>query len=375
MPDQNQDTEIQKEAAASDKKKLKPMADDDRAKLKIFISHRHDDMKYADVIRTELLDWGLSNEQIHQSSSSQAEGPTMGKELIKSLKEFLHACHLVIFVYTRDEYDWSWCAYEIGVAEDPQVHTAIVTYLVFADIPDFQKDKLGVKIESVDIQKFVKDFHTTPNFIPGHGAFYPTLDPTVLENRAGRLLQNLQEVKSKDTEAEVKPNARWGYIKVYIDGKLLNPLVDKYETLTSKKNSKEVEDDKAKVLVEVRDTLTANLIVKEWGQWGLNHFGISPGQEKEKVTAGVSLGQLENLWKASVDKEGQSWLNEIVDEIWAFRTSANHRLSWQQYRSGAFGGQVVSYFYPVVTHAYLHKDGSREYDITTFIMSNDGVKK
>ena len=229
-----------------------PMSESDRVQLKIFISHKHENKAYADAIRTELLDWGFVNDAVHQSSASEASGPSIGKDLNQSIRDFLHACNLLIFIYTRKEFNWEWCSYEIGVADDPTVNNNVAIFQMFGDVPKLHGHRRIVKFDEQDVQKFVRDFHKRHDFFPGYSAFSPNLEDTVIERRASRLFEALTQVKDVDPhslQSTPKREIRYGYFRLQIDGNVLNPLYERWN-----------DPDGAKVsLEEVRATLRANL--------------------------------------------------------------------------------------------------------------------
>ena len=56
---------------------------------------------------------------IHCSSHTDFRRPTAGDSLAVSLKRALGASDVVVFIFTSEAEDWSWCMWECGVATDP----------------------------------------------------------------------------------------------------------------------------------------------------------------------------------------------------------------------------------------------------------------
>ncbi len=192
---------------------LQPMNDEERRAIKIFISHKHENKDYADAIRSQLTSWGLTNEQMHQSSANEASRPIVGSDLTASIKEFLVGCHLVIFVYTHKEFNWEWCSYEIGLADDLTVGTRIVTFQMYDDPPEIQTERVLVKFNQDGIRQFVQDFHKQPDFFPGHGAFMSNSEDSAIDIRAASLYIALKKAKVEDAFGSGKSDreTRWGY--------------------------------------------------------------------------------------------------------------------------------------------------------------------
>lgn len=335
-----------------------PMSDSDRDQLKVFISHKHENKAYADVIRTELLDWGFLNESVHQSSASEASGPPIGKDLNQSIRGFLHACNLLIFIFTKKEFNWEWCSYEIGVADDPKVKNNIAVFQIFNDVPKLHGNRRIVQFDEQDVQKFVREFHKRTDFFPGYGAFSQNLEDTVLQRRASRLFEALSQVKEVDpysVQTIPKREIRYGYFRLKIDGDVINPLFEKWNDPAGTKVT----------LEEVRTTLRANLKIIGSEGWGLFHFGVSEGQRDKPVLEEWTVERLEKQWKQSLKKEPtDTWVNEVVDDIWGFRNSDAPKLSWKPHES-AFSKEL---FYPVVMYTDMHADGSRNYDVYTILI-------
>ena len=93
--------------------------------IDIFISHRHDDEKIANVITKHLLGWEVSKNSIFQSTSVE-NATTIGGTLQDEVQKALHEARVLFFIFTSASADWQWCIYEIGLATNPETPTRIV---------------------------------------------------------------------------------------------------------------------------------------------------------------------------------------------------------------------------------------------------------
>ncbi|MCG8406268.1 MAG: hypothetical protein MI923_13810 [Phycisphaerales bacterium] len=334
---------------------LEPMTEEQRSSLKIFISHKHDDRDYADVVTSQLFTWGFQENQIFQSTSRKAKSPGVGQPITPEIKQFLHDCHLVIFIYTHKRLNWEWPAFEIGVAEDPKVSTMIVTLQIFDDQPAIQQERRIVQLTSDDVHSLVRDFHTRPNFFPGFGA-YQKLAPDGIANRAQTLYDELIKIKQLDkSETDEAPDreSRWGYVRVRVDGDVMRQLYEKWENT----------EDKEAIRGEIHECLADKLIIVDGTGWALYHNGVAQGAEETPVKEKWSLRKLESFWRETIEAKDQpGWLEEVLREIWRFRTAKRSQLSWTKYPS-AYSEKD---FYPIVLHTDKYENGAREYDIYTF---------
>ena len=344
----------------TDRELANSMTDAQRRELKIFISHKHENREYATVLREQLLGWNLTNEQIVQTSSAEAATPLVGSELNREIKQFLYDCHLVIFIYTKKELNWEWCSYEIGVAEDPKVDTRISTIQIYDDEPVIQKHRTITLLNLEDVKKFVKDFYRRPGVFPGYPPYFPEMEDTAINLKAELLYNSLLKAKAEDklSDGSISQESRWGSVKLRVEGEVINPL---YEEWSKAEDTSHLKD-------KVYEALKENLKIIGNEQQGLLYFGLAPGTEDLPIDDNWNLKKLEQHWRASIDDaSATSWLDEILEEIWAFRTGHTTKLSGKPYESSysKYG------FYPMVTHVYKHPNGSREYDIYTFIFKTD----
>jgi len=136
---------------------------------RLFISHKHVDSKIADAIRSFVTMHSGGRVDVFQSSSPWADAPKVGRNLNKQLREALWKTSVVILVYTESDQDWSYCMWECGVASHPQSpDTSIVLFQCTGSSPVLFAEQVNVNARDfVDIQKFVDQFLTSPDFFPG----------------------------------------------------------------------------------------------------------------------------------------------------------------------------------------------------------------
>jgi hypothetical protein len=148
-------------AAASQQAQRKPL---------LFISHRHADIGIANAVRDFISDRSGDKVRVFQSSSAAAEGPKFGKDLNEELARALWEASMVILIYTTPDHDWSYCMYECGLAIEPGTpDTRPILFQCGGGYPNMFAGEVRVNVRSfVDIQRFVNEFLTSPNFFPGY---------------------------------------------------------------------------------------------------------------------------------------------------------------------------------------------------------------
>ncbi len=331
--------------------------------LRIFISHKEQNSGYADVLSQHLKLWGLEGAQIMHTSGpkSQTQGPAIGDELLGFLREFLWECNLVIYIYTHAKLNWEWCNYELGVAEDRNTPARIVILQIFEDEPSVHRDLRRIQLDNdQDILDFVFDFHRMPDFFKGLPGYWQRDDETLRLN-ANALIEALRDEKEKDRLAEgIEREARWGCFQLGIGGEILEPLHARWD--------KALTDEREAMQEDRRATLRDNLIVTEREGSGLHHFGLEGEGSRIPIKQRWSVGKLESEWRSIVRVHPQdSWLNELLDEIWSFLVGRARPLRLRGYPSG----QPHVCFAPVVTHCDRHTDGSCVFSVAVYTFRDD----
>lgn len=146
-----------------------PAAMPDPSQPFLFISHRHTDRAIADVVRDFVTTRSGGDVTVWQSSSSDAHGPRIAREINRELVNALWRSDVLILIYTGRERDWDYCMWECGVATHPQSEdTRVIVLQCGRDAPRVFADKLAVEVRDPEqVRKFVNEFLTDPDFFPG----------------------------------------------------------------------------------------------------------------------------------------------------------------------------------------------------------------
>lgn len=161
--------------------------------LKIFISHRHDDKKIADSVKSVLQEWGNGQIKIYQSSDVRVNGYKIGMKLTDEQKIALTDTNIVILIYTVSDDDWYYCMWESGIATNKNGQdTRILVFKCASDLPESLLGEMCVTPDESSIKVFSKDFHKKSNFFPGlYLPFAPDIDEEVLITRSYDMFNKL----------------------------------------------------------------------------------------------------------------------------------------------------------------------------------------
>jgi hypothetical protein len=137
----------------------------------LFISHKHSDSAIADVIRDFITIYSAGGVPVFQSSSSDARSPRIAGSLSKELASACRSAGVLLLIFTDAEKDWANCMLEVGLAiktdGDEVDNTKIILFQCGNDQPLIFSDKVSINLRSrLDVQKFVKEFLTSPDFFP-----------------------------------------------------------------------------------------------------------------------------------------------------------------------------------------------------------------
>jgi hypothetical protein len=118
---------------------------DARPRPLLFISHRHADREIADVIREFVTFRSAGDVVVHQSSSSDAAAPKIGRNINDELKRTLWRTDVLLLVYTRKDHDWDYCMWECGVAMHAESEdTNVIALQCGRQLPRVFADQVGV---------------------------------------------------------------------------------------------------------------------------------------------------------------------------------------------------------------------------------------
>jgi len=138
------------------------------AKYKLFISHKHADAAIALVVANFVREKSLGQIEIHLSSDPKYRGPGLGGSLNEQLKEALWNSDALILIYTGADKDWSYCMWECGVATHPQTpHCNIYVLQCGSDVPSpFAQDVRANARSLDDIRRFTDTLLRGLKFFP-----------------------------------------------------------------------------------------------------------------------------------------------------------------------------------------------------------------
>ena len=77
--------------------------------IKVFISHRIEDLEIGEEIFDSLVRLGVDEKKIFFSSKTDAGRPSVGEFVTTSIAKGLNECDLFILVFTIADEDWQWC--------------------------------------------------------------------------------------------------------------------------------------------------------------------------------------------------------------------------------------------------------------------------
>lgn len=259
-------------------------------KSKIFICHRHDEKKIAEVVNEHIQDWGINKKNIFISSNFESGG-RIGSELNKELVTELTESNLLIFLYTHPIHDWSYCMWECGVATTLERATKIIVFECAKEPPQvFDKDIRVKANKKDDIKKFTFQFHKDDNFFPGLPAFNTELTDKILNKRANRFYEAL---------ADVIPGG--GYVETPL---LLMIKLALGSEQVNRFNEYEKPD-------AAYDYLHDHLEIEEASSDCPKHFG------RRTIIQNMHWSELVESWRddAKPLKYSDAWINDIYDEI------------------------------------------------------------
>ncbi len=302
--------------------------------MKIFISHRHDDKKIADVINNNLQLWGISENSIYQSSAAAGGGPTFGEDLNENLRNALDEAEVVFLVYTFSDMDWSYCMYECGLATNPkQPNTKIIVFQTTEDIPKVLENQIRVKITPENLYRFTEQFHKDKNFFPAQEAFAPDISSYILQQKSDTFYQDLLKVIPKHKTDQRK---RWDFLRL----KLNVDSLTKIEQEQSKDNQLNIIQEESEVIDYFGDAT--------------KHFGYYSFKKPDLFK------KLIERWQNINAENRQEWIQELFEEMLRGINDAPAEPTWELMKSKRW---TDFWMYPVVNHITVNPDDSMEFQI------------
>jgi len=278
----------------------------------LFISHRHADQAIADVLRKFVTDRSGGRIEVFQSSSADADGPRVGRELHRQLKEHLWAAGMVVLVYTSPDEDWSYCMWECGVATHPQgPETKVVVLQCCPRAPSVYGEAVRVNAQDpVDIQKFTNEFLTSPDFFPNYGQ---AVAPGFLRNgdEVRQAAKDLHDALTEILPSDAEEGEDWATVP-FLRLQLTYAEVDAIRKLGNAEGSRSVQE--AARVTDINDAAK-------------HIFGLG------RIEQLAPFSRLVEAWQQGRPDEPTKWVEELCEQI---RVGGHWRLprfGWQLMRS------------------------------------------
>ena len=315
----------------------------------VFLSHRHTDKGIANVIKKHLLEWGVAERNIFQSSDPKRAamaGVNLAKELISKLEKV----NLFILIYTHGDEDWSFPMWECGVAQGKgTANTRIVVLQCALDEPEpFRGQKLIKVDEDMEgIRGFSMDFHKAPGFIPPKDrseaeAFRPETPDSVVIERARRLYEDLRPI----LPGAKADNHLWDFIRLRLNTEYVDEI------------RKQKHDNK-----RCRKILEENLLFLKPKYVGIGYnvntavrqFGLA-GYEED-----LKLADLIENWRSLDKTNNNAWIDDLYNTI--YRAVTNKQSPAVAHPFKSVREDVDWWFFAPVTRVRVNRDNSREFDV------------
>jgi hypothetical protein len=278
-------------------------------KPQVFISHKHVDSQIADVIRSFIRSQSGGRVAVFQSSSPWADSPQVGRNLNKQLKDVLWKTNVVILIYTNPDQDWNYCMWEVGVASHPPApETKIILFQCTKSAPTLFADQVNVNVHNlVDIQKFVDEFLTSPDFFPEFSGPITEFTPHGQEvaSAAADLSQKLLPLLPPEKE---DPSTEWPAYP-FLQLELCFDALDRICN---------ADDDQRAAIAQT--IILEESVVSSSDKFCEQLFGF-PSFER-----GTKLKRLTNKWKEKYPNSKSRWVESLCNQVragvmWEFPTS------------------------------------------------------
>lgn len=315
----------------------------------LFISHKHDNYKLADVLRewVELSTGGTV--KVFQSSSEQGVAPRVGLDLKEDLKSALWHAGAFVMIYTYAKLDWSYCTFEYGVANTPNSPDTRMVLLQCCDpAPPLFAGRTTVNLRDLtDVKKFVKQFLTDPKFFPDYGG------PVSKHAPGGPMVTKLAEKLHKDLNSpEIMPPRTASADEEW----------PAYPFLQLQLDMKHVQDVKA-AAAAARLEIVCRLMREECKVSATDKelariFGFAPGLATE-----MKFGEFLRAWEERDDKSDarSKWIESLGSQIMKAAQWQFPPLVWELMR-----GLNGEWFAPMLTRVRRVADAHMEFDVYFF---------
>lgn len=330
------------------------------SEISIFISHRTADRDIADKVRECLEGFGVPESQIFQSTSAKSGIPD-GDNIKETLRQRIRKTDVFILIYTTPDQDWSYCMWELGIATASDTRpTRVVCFSCASEPPKLMVDSKVIKINSSDVERFVRDFHTRDGYLTADAktaekdaALIEILGKTseaAIKSRADKLYRTLHEIMPK---GELKVLHRWDYLKLYLPPGAIRHI-------------KELGDSAEKMQQEY-EFIRDHAVVADGSQnSALRAFGY------QDFESDITLGRLRERWISEIadKKKGEGIQDYKINSDWAddlhadvLRAIFNKKAqrTFNYFESIAL--DTPTFFRPAVIKAESAFDDSMELDV------------
>jgi hypothetical protein len=330
-----------KKRGKSDTKNRKPL---------LFISHKHENVKIADVLRDWVEMSTGGSVEVFQSSSDQATFPRAGSDLKQELKNALWHAGAFVMLYTYPHLDWSYCTFEYGVANSStSPDTRMILLQCCDNVPPLFAGQTSINLrDSGDVKKFVKQFLTDPKFFSEYGEAVSSHAP------GGQMVTKLAEKLYKEVNSpDVMPplttpsDEEWPafpFLQLQLDMKHIKTISDAATRA-----------DRLKVMCEL---IRKECTVSATDKYLAPIFGFAPGMDKD-----TKFGEFIRGWEEREDRgDAQSkWIEALGKQIMSAALWQFPPFAWEL-MEGA-GGE---WYAPMLTRVRRTPNKHMQFDIYFF---------
>jgi hypothetical protein len=309
----------------------------------LFISHRHTDREIADVIRRFVTYRSGNDVIVHQSSSSDAQAPKIGRSVNRELTKWLWKTDVLVLIYTDHDREWDYCMWECGVATHSESEeTSVIVLQCGRERPRVFADQVAVDVrDHENVRRFVNDFLTDPGFFPGHNKAVTRFLPNDanVEQAAQGLYDDLRDVVPPDDDDG--QDEEWPAV----------PFIQLGLTARQVRQIADEEDDQQALITTSRLLLDATVLTADREAAAL--FG------RPTLPADESFGQ---VFKRSVRPDKPpDWLGSLAHQVTRAAQWNYPAVHWSPMRSANENDHT--WYCPVLTHVRRSPSKAMQFDI------------
>ena len=280
----------------------------------LFISHKHDDKKIADVVRKHIRDITGARVNVFQSSDPKYEVPQVGKILNQELKDALWKTGVVVLIYTSEDKNWDWCMWECGIADEPSSpDTKVIVIQCLEDKPKVFEGFVRVQAwDKESIYSFSKCF-LQEDFFPRAGGALCSFNEDELREQVESFYKNLN--------AAINPPPRnfsaWPFLRFVLSRESVNnvkAIIKQIKAVIKQENSGEVNQESAEIQKEELMEQVEKIILYE-GKVTETKNGLSSLFGSLDVSKPRLMKDLAEDWKESYPDRNMGWLKVISTQL------------------------------------------------------------